>query len=322
MLSRDIEIFRAVMIAGSATRAGKVLGLSQPAVSMALQRLERQAGVALFVRTGARLIPTQEAEFLLDDVKQHFFGMDQIQHRLMTLRHCGAGRVRIASFPGLGAGFLSRVLARLTAERERTLVSLEVMVSSEVRALALRGEIELGMVADSVSVSGLEHALFARYFGVVACPVGHPLASCSVITPQQLALYPFVALKPDDISSERLNAICCASGVTLQTVVESSYTFNLCELVRSGVGIAVVNPVTAVDYLHAGLVFRQFSERLDFAAFTVWPAGQTHSPFVRAMLVEMRKCLEADMQTLAEAMAATRPAASRPIELHRFSRAE
>lgn len=318
MLSRDIEIFRTVMISGSATRAGKVLGLSQPAVSMALQRLERQAGVELFLRTGARLVPTQEAEVLLDDVQQHFVGMDLIQQRLLTLRHRGAGRVRIASFPGLGAGFLSRVLARMAAERERKLVSLEVMVSSEVRALALRGDIDLGLVADSVSVNGLEHALFAQYFGVVACPAGHPLASSSVVTPRQLGLYPFIALKPDDIMSARLNAICCANGVVLQTVVETSYTFNLCELVLSGIGIAVVNPVTAFDYLRSGLVFRPFSERLDFAAFTVWPAGQSHTPFIRALLAEMRKSLEADMQTLKAAM----PLATPQIELHRFSRAE
>ena len=318
MLSRDIEIFRTVMIAGSATRAGKVLGVSQPAVSMSLQRLERQAGLPLFVRTGARLVPTQEAQVLLEDVQEHFVGMEVIQQRLHTLSHRGGGRVRIASFPGLGGGFLSRVLARLSRERERKLVSLEVMLSSAVRELALRGEIELGLVAESVSVSGLEHALFAQYFGVVACPVGHPLAANNVVTPQQLASYPFVALKPDDIVSARLGAICCANGVSLQTVVETSYTFNLCELVRSGVGVAVVNPVTACDYLQAGLVFRPFSERLEFSAFTVWPAGQSPSPFIRAMLVEMRKGLEADMTTLKAAM----PAASRRIELHRFSRAQ
>jgi len=57
MLSRDIEIFRTVMTSGSATRAARVLGLSQPAVSMALRRLEQRAGLELFQRPGGKLQP-------------------------------------------------------------------------------------------------------------------------------------------------------------------------------------------------------------------------------------------------------------------------
>jgi DNA-binding transcriptional LysR family regulator len=104
--------------------------------------------------------------------------------------------------------------------------------------------------------------------------------------------------------------------VQLRTVVETSFTINLCELVRSGVGIAVVNPVTAHDYLHAGLVFRPFSERRDFAALTVWPAGKALSAFVRALLPAMRRRLEADMLALRGHM----PASGRDVVLHRFHR--
>ena len=316
MLSRDIEIFRVVMTSGSATRAAKVLGLSQPAVSMAVRRLEQQAGIDLFQRTGAKLVPTEEAAALLAEVQQHFIGMDVIEQRIRTLRQFGAGRIRIASFPGLGVGFLPRVLADLARERERKLVSLQVMGSPDVRNRVLRGEVDFGLVADSVEASGLEHALFAQYVGVVALPAAHPLAKRGIITPKQTARYPFVALNPDDIVSVRLDAICRAHGVQLQTVVESSYTINLCELVRNRIGIAIVNPVTAFDYLSSGLVFRPFSERLDFAALAVWPAGQPHSSFVRSLLAAMRKRLEADMQALKEQM----PPEARDVELHRFSR--
>ncbi|WP_288380495.1 LysR substrate-binding domain-containing protein [uncultured Massilia sp.] len=305
MLSREIEIFRVVMTSGSATRAAKVLGLSQPAVSMSLRRLEEQAGTSLFLRTGGKLQPTQEASVLFAEVQQHFVGMDVIEHRLRTLKQFGAGRVRIASFPGLGVGLLPRVLADLEQERERTLVSLQVMGSQDVRRGVLRGEMELGLVADDVPVSGLEHVLFARYFGVVALPAGHPLAACSVVTPKQIARYPFVALNPEDTVSIRLDAICRREGVQLRTAIESAYTISLCEMVRSGIGIAIVNPITAFDYRHAGLVFRPFSERLEFAARTVWPAGHTHSTFVRALLPAMRRRLAADMQTLREEMPAT-----------------
>ncbi len=318
MLTREIEIFRAVMTAGSATKAARLLGLSQPAVSLSLRRLEQHAGIDLFLRTGGKLLPTPEATALLVEVQRHFVGMEVIEHRLRTLQQFGAGRVRIASFPGLGVGFLPRVLADLAKERERSLVSLQIMGSQDVRNRVLRGEAEFGLVADDVSVSGLEHALFAQYFGVVALPAGHPLAARHVITPKQLARYPFVSLNPEDAVSVRLDAICRTHGVQLQTVAESPYTISLCELVRNRIGIAIVNPITACDYVQAGLVFRPFSERLDFAALTVWPSAQPMSQFIRALLGGMRKRLEADMQMLRGQM----PAGAGDIVLHRFQRTD
>ena len=314
MLSRDIEIFRTVMTSGSATRAAKVLGLSQPAVSMALRRLEERAGLELFQRPGGKLQPTQQAQALLAEVQRHFVGMDVIEQRIRSLKQFGAGRVRIAAFPGLGTGFVPRVLADLAAAGTRSMVSLQVMGSQDVRSQVLRDEVELGIAAQDISTAGVEHALFAHYFGVVALPPGHALARSSVITPRQLSRHPFVALHPDDAVSLRLDAICRAHGVQLQTVVETSYTFSLCELVRNRIGVALVNPVTAVDYLDAGLVFRPFSERLEFTALTMWPAGRPLSPFVRQMLGAMRARLQADMDRLR----ATMPPGAGKVALHQF----
>lgn len=314
MLSRDIEIFRTVMTSGSATRAAKVLALSQPAVSMALRRLEERAGLELFQRPGGKLQPTQQAQALLVEVQRHFVGMDVIEQRIRSLKQFGAGRVRIAAFPGLGTGFVPRVLADLAAAGTRSMVSLQVMGSQDVRSQVLRDEVELGIAAQDISTAGVEHALFAHYFGVVALPAGHPLARHNVITPKQLARHPFVALQPDDAVSLRLDAICRAHGVQLQTAVETSYTFSLCELVRNRIGIALVNPVTAVDYLDAGLVFRPFSERLEFTALTMWPAGHPLSPFVRQMLGAMRARLQADM----DGLRATMPQAAGATMLHQF----
>lgn len=314
MLSRDIEIFRTVMTSGSATRAAKVLGLSQPAVSMALRRLEERAGLELFQRPGGKLQPNQQAQALLAEVQRHFVGMDVIEQRIRSLKQFGAGRVRIAAFPGLGTGFVPRVLADLAAAGTRSMVSLQVMGSQDVRSQVLRDEVELGIAAQDISTAGVEHALFAHYFGVVALPPGHPLARSSVVTPKQLARHPFVALHPDDAVSQRLDAILHAHGLQLQTVVETSYTFSLCELVRNRIGVALVNPVTAVDYLDAGLVFRPFSERLEFTALTMWPAGRPLSPFARQMLGAMRARLQADM----DGLRATMPPAAGKVALHQF----
>ena len=61
---RQIEIFELVVTLGSVTQAARRLGVTQPAVSAALAKLERAAGFTLFRREGRRLVPTPEAMLL------------------------------------------------------------------------------------------------------------------------------------------------------------------------------------------------------------------------------------------------------------------
>ncbi|MBC7209127.1 MAG: LysR family transcriptional regulator, partial [Pseudomonas sp.] len=58
---RHIEVFRAIMAAGSVTGAARLLFTSQPTVSRELARMEQVTGLNLFEREGGRLTPTAQA---------------------------------------------------------------------------------------------------------------------------------------------------------------------------------------------------------------------------------------------------------------------
>lgn len=302
MLLREIEIFRAVMNSGSASKAARLLNLSQPAVSQSLRKLEAHAGLPLFDRVRGKLVPTQEANALLAEVHRCFIGLDAIEHRLLSLRQFGLNRIRIASLPGMGVGFLPRVLGELDLRARKLTVSLQIMSSREVRERLLAGEADIGLMADEVSVAGLEHSVFARYQGVVALPVRHPLARKKVIRPADLVRYPFLALNPEDGASVRLEAIFRRHGVVPDTVVETPYTISLCELVRHGVGIAIVNPVTALDYAGRDIVLRRFSEQLDYCCMLALPTGKPLSTFAQQLLSLMRTRLAADLARLMQSL--------------------
>jgi len=298
MLLREIEIFRAVMTAGSASKAARLLNLTQPAVSQSLRKLETHAGLALFERARGKLVPTQEAHALLAEVHRCFVGLDAIEHRLRSLRQFGVNRIRIASLPGMGVGFLPRVLSELKLSERKVTVSLQIMSSRDVRTRLLAGEADIGLMADEVSADGLEHSVFARYNGVVALPPRHPLARKKVIKPADLARYPFLALNPEDGASVRLDAIFRAHGVLPDTIVETPYTISLCELVRHHVGIAIVNPVTALDYVGRDIVLRRFSEKLEYGCQLAMPAGRPLTPFAQQLLATVRTRLAADLAGL------------------------
>ena len=77
-----IEAFSEVVACGSVSAAAKKLGVSQPAVSQLIKKLEEAVGVPLFVRRNGLIFPTDRAGSLRDDVEQLLVQLDKIQMQL------------------------------------------------------------------------------------------------------------------------------------------------------------------------------------------------------------------------------------------------
>lgn len=298
MILREIEVFHTVMRTGSASKAARLLNVSQPAVSQSLRKLEAYAGIALFQRLRGKLHPTQEAAALFAEVNRCYVGLDAIEHRIRSLRQFGVGRIRLACLPGLGMGFVPRVLKEMSLQERKMTVSLQILGSRQVRERLLASESDIGLMADEVALTGLEHSPFATYEGVVALPVGHPLAAQKVVHPRELVRYPMIALNPEDSASQRLDGVFREHGVRPEILVETPYTFSICELVRQGLGVGVVNAVTACDYVGRDLVLRKFSEHVEYTSILAMPPGQPLTSFAQQLLAAMRTRLHADLTAL------------------------
>jgi DNA-binding transcriptional LysR family regulator len=269
----EIETFRALMRGSSTRKAAALLHVTQPAISQSLKRLEAQAGMLLFQRTGGRLVPTPEARALWVEVERVFIGMDAIEHRMRSLRDFGVSQLELSCFPAYGLGFMPRALARLKAHRGASpwpQVSLQVLSSKDVRDRVAMGISDFGLMADELSLEGIEHSTFARLPGVVVMPPGHALARFKAIEPEQLVEAPFLALNPEDPSQQRLEAALAPHGV------------------------ALVNPITALDYAERGLVVRKFSVDVYFTCLLALPAGKVLSATARDFISLMRLQLADD----------------------------
>ncbi len=297
----EIETFRALMRSGSTRKAALLLHVTQPAISQSLKRLEAQAGLPLFHRISARLVPTPEAHALLIEVERSFVGMDAIEHRLRSLRDFGVAQLDISCYPAFGLGFMPRALARLQAHvsgQPWPQVSLQVLSSKDVRDRVAVGLSDFGLMADELSLDGIDHSVFAKFPGVVVMPHGHALARFSTVKPAQLAELPFLALNPEDASRRRLEATLAQHGVTLRVAVQTPYAASVCEMALRGLGVGLVNPITALDYAERGLVVRKLSVDVSFACLLALPAGKVMSGTAMQFLSLMRLQLADDEKRL------------------------
>ncbi len=91
MTLRQLEAFRALMAAGSVTKAAQAMGVSQPTVSRLIAAdLEAVAGLALFERARSGLHPTPEALAFDTEVERAFSGLSHLETVARGLRGLGA----------------------------------------------------------------------------------------------------------------------------------------------------------------------------------------------------------------------------------------
>jgi DNA-binding transcriptional LysR family regulator len=304
MEMRDIEVFRAVMRAGTTSKAATLLGVSQPAVSQSIRKLEAASELRLFERVRGRLVPTPEAQALIVEVDRCFAGFEIIEHRVRSLKSFGLGRLAIASLPALGTGFMPRAIAAFDLASRRAQMSFQIMSSREVHQQVSAGQLDFGLMADELSVSGLEHSSFLSVPGVMVMHAQHPLAGKRVIQAKDLLEHPFIALNPEDASRRRLEQALAQDGHTLRPILETPYSNSTCELALRGVGMGMAHPIIALDYAERGLRLRPLALDISFTALLVFRPGTPLSDNAKALLRCMRIQLAADLKALKIAMSA------------------
>jgi DNA-binding transcriptional LysR family regulator len=221
----QLEAFQAVAQAGSFTRAAKLLGKSQPALSRLLTALTRTVGVTLFERDGARVVPTAEARLLLSGaarVLQSAAGFEQMARDISERR---AGRLRIACL---------------------SLVS---------------GECDLGLTAEFPGHPAVD-ATRVPIRTVCILPPDHPAGRKREVVPADLRADCLIHTRKDDPFYTDVMSAFEQCGVKPAGLVETRQFGTACRLVAEGVGVSIVSELDATDFAWTGLVARPFFPRV------------------------------------------------------------
>lgn len=171
-----LRFLRALVDTGSITRAGALLGMSQPASSRAMAKLRRHFGDPLLVRTEHGHVLTPLAHQAAPLVRQGLAATDAV----FTVCHFDAAQTqrcfRVASTDyGLSTVLLG-LLPRLQAQAPGLSVSADPWSDQTIAALE-RGELDCALYADSQLPRDFHYRpLFTDGYSVV-CPAGHPLSA-------------------------------------------------------------------------------------------------------------------------------------------------
>lgn len=147
MTLRQIEIFWAIAHSDSLTRASKVLGLAQPSLSQQLARLEEEAGVRLFARTGNSLELTDAGRFLLRKAEAVLANMDEIGAGMTEFGQGRRGVISVAMLNSVGRTVLPLALPALAAEMPGVEIDLHEVAPAEALELLYGRRVALAVLA-------------------------------------------------------------------------------------------------------------------------------------------------------------------------------
>ena len=301
---RQIEIFRSLMLTGHATRAAELLHTSQPTVSRELARLEQVLGLTLFERVGGRLRPTARALALQEEVERSFVGLERIAATAASLRDFAEGRLALACLPALSQALLPQAVRRFVAAHPRAGVSIRAQESPLLERELSEQRHDLGLTERREAPPATRSTLLLEADEVAVLPTGHPLLERAVLQPQDFAAQPFISFAPADPYRQVVDARFAEAGVTRQLALEADSAAACCALVRQGLGVAIVNPLTALEWSGAGLQLRPLTMRVPFSVALVEPTLRVEHPLRGAFVAALEDAAGALRQRLVTAVGA------------------
>lgn len=279
---RHIEIFHAVMTAGNLTEAARLLHTSQPTVSRELARFEKVIGLTLFERSRGRLHPTVQGLRLFEEVQRSWYGLDRIVSAAESLREFRQGELSIVCLPVFSQSFLPLLLQPFLARYPEVSLNVVPQESPLLEEWLSAQRHDLGLTETLSTPAGTERTPLLTLNEVCVLPAGHPLAQRTVLTPQDFQGENYISLSRSDSYRQLLDALFSEYQVKRRMVVETHSAASVCAMVRAGVGVSVVNPLTALDYASSGVVVRPFSIAVPFTVSLIRPLHRPASALVDA----------------------------------------
>lgn len=242
----DLTMFLAVAEEGSFTSAAKKLGLTQPALSHTIRRLETRLGLRLLTRTTRSVALTEAGERLMEKLQPAVESIDERLSDLTHLRERPAGTIRISTSEHAAETVLWPAVNRLVAEHPD--IKVELNIES--------GFIDI--VSDRFDAGVRLGEQIAK--DMVAVRIGPQLRMAAFAAPSYIAEHG-EPVTPDDLAHHRCINLRFVSnggvyawefeknGRALRTKVEGQLTFNRSPLVIKaavagrGVGFALEEAV-------------------------------------------------------------------------------
>lgn len=235
---RKLEIFSAVARCGSFSAAAERLHMAQPAVSIAVRKLEHSLELKLIDRSGRRIALTAEGRQLLSQAEEVLRQVEAIEQSAGALKGLLEGELDIACPSMLATYYLPELLSDFLSQHSGLTASVTQAGTAQIEELLLQDKIEIG-VTSAHSEANLDLLPLVTEQMVVCVPEDHPWATRRQLRIQDLHQTPMVVYESGYFIRSQLDQLCREAGVSPDLRMQSNFLPLLLRMVKQGFGVTI-----------------------------------------------------------------------------------
>ncbi|MFC3286116.1 LysR family transcriptional regulator [Litchfieldella rifensis] len=285
---KQVLAFKHVMESGTVSGAARRMLIAQPGVTRLLKQLEHDVGFELFERVRGRLIPTPEARIFYREVARVWMGIEHLSDTARRIREREVGGLRISAMPLLGMTFLPDVLADFAPAHLDARIELATFRSTQVIEEVITQRCDVGFAIVDDNDDRVVSEAF-RLDSLCVMPAHHPLANHERIHLEDLAGETLICFETHDPLRITLDRLLEDTGVRPRRRLEVSLALQASRLVSRGLGLAILDPVSARAFGESTLALRSFEPNLGEEFVLLTPRDQPISRLAQDFIMTFRQ---------------------------------
>lgn len=235
-----IRSFLAVAAGHTVTEAADMAHRTQPAMSRALARLEREVGSELFQRVGRGVVLTPAGHELVPHARNIIEAYDRGVRAVQDMTAPGGGFVPVAFLHTLGTWLVPELIQQFREERPDVRFDLRQHGDAGLVDDLLSGVVDLSITGDRPTHPQIESIRLLEEPLRLVVPPNHRLAGRRTVRLSEAAEETFIALKPGFSLRDVTTALCAQAGFRPTFGFEGEEVDTLRGLVAAGLGVALL----------------------------------------------------------------------------------
>lgn len=250
----NFKIFADLVESQSFSRAAKLNGVTQSAVSQQLRSMEKHFGVLIVDRSQKQFRLTREGARMYESAKDILYRYEKLASELQEMRKVISGTIHISTIYSIGLHELPPYIKKFLQEYPSVNVRVEYRRSNLVYEDILHNSVDLGLIAFPQRLRQLEIIPFLEDRLVLICNPTHHLAQRKTVDVKDLSGEKFIGFDPDIPTRKATDQIFREYKVEIEPVMEFDNIETVKRAVEIDAGVAIIPLTTVQQEVQQGLL--------------------------------------------------------------------
>jgi len=282
----QLKIFYAVTRKKSFTMAARELFLTQPAVTIQIQKMEKEYETKLFDRVGKKIFLTESGKILFSYAEKILALFAQAEEALTDVKELKSGKLSIGASATVGSYYLPKIFEVFGKKYPKIEIEMNVTNSYNVVEDVLTFKNDLGFVGRLHHLERLVVIPVLEEELVLIVPPDHPFGHKEEVFLEDLSGQPFISREMGSATRELVEEGIAKRGVSVKVVMVLASNEAIKRAVEDGLGISIISKYVVQKEVDQGLLrmFTLADERIIRKFFIIYHEDKYLSNTLRAFL--------------------------------------